>query len=80
MTFNPQVISTTDVEFRVCDNVQLETMQLTKQLSFDSIAKRKCFRIAISGGSFCKNFGKGLEQLTKANENNIDFTKWLNSY
>ena len=64
------------VRFEVSSNVGLDTMKLTQKLSEEAIKDHGCFRIAISGGSFSKNFANGLDELTKLKQNDIDFTKW----
>jgi len=64
------------VTFKVSDNVGLDTIRLTQKLSEQAIKDHGCFRIAVSGGSFSKNFAKGLDELIKLNQNDIDFSKW----
>mmetsp|Transcript_74787 Transcript_74787/g.67250 ORF Transcript_74787/g.67250 Transcript_74787/m.67250 type:complete len:287 (+) Transcript_74787:20-880(+) len=65
-----------NVKFEVSKNVGLDTILLTQKLSEEAIKDHGSFRIAVSGGSFSKNFAKGLEELIKSEKNNIDFSKW----
>eukprot|EP01084_Bolivina_argentea_P108494 193895_1 len=64
------------IRFEVSADVGLDTIKLTNKLSEEAIKDHGCFRIAVSGGSFSKNFAKGLEKLNTLKQNNIDFSKW----
>lgn len=65
-----------NVKFQVSKNVGLDTILLTQKLSEEAIKDHGSFRIAVSGGSFSKNFANGLQELIKSDKNNIDFSKW----
>ena len=65
-----------NVKFEISKNVGLDTILLTQKLSSEAIKDHGCFRIAVSGGSFSKNFANGLQELIKSDKNDIDFSKW----
>jgi len=60
-----------NVKFTVSEDVPSDLMKLTEVLSAEAIADHGCFRIAVSGGSFPKNFAAGISADTK-----VDFSKW----
>merc|ERR1719273_2060115 len=60
-----------NIKFTVSDNVPSDLMELTAKLSAEAIADHGCFRIAVSGGSFPKNFAAGITADSK-----VDFSKW----
>lgn len=60
-----------NVKFTVSENVPVDLMKLTEVLSAEAIADHGCFRIAVSGGSFPKNFAAGI-----SDDTNVDFSKW----
>merc|ERR1712043_24910 len=66
-----EVAVESNVKFTVSDNVPVDLMKLTEVLSAEAIADHGCFRIAVSGGSFPKNFAAGISEDT-----NVDFSKW----
>jgi len=66
-----EVAIESNVSFRVCENVPSDLIKLTEALSAEAIADHECFRIAVSGGSFPKNFAAGI-----SDDTNIDFSRW----
>merc|ERR1719273_828241 len=60
-----------NIKFTVSKDVPSELMALTAKLSAEAIADHGCFRIAVSGGSFPKNFAAGI-----AADSKVDFSKW----
>jgi len=65
-----------NVTFTVTKNVGLDAIKLAQSISQKAIKENGCFRIGMSGGSLCKNLGKGFDELMKDKTNKIDFTKW----
>jgi len=66
-----QVAVESNVKFTVCENLPVRLMKMTEELSSEAIADHGCFRIAVSGGSFPKNFAAGI-----SDDSNVDFSKW----
>ena len=60
-----------NIKFTVSENVPSDLMKLTEKLSAEAIADHGCFRIAVSGGSFPKNFAAGI-----SGDSKVDFSKW----
>jgi len=66
-----EVAVESNVKFTVSENLPADLMKLTEVLSSEAIADHGCFRIAVSGGSFPKNFAAGI-----SDDSNVDFSKW----
>lgn len=64
------------IEFKISDNVGIDAAKMVSELSKNAIKERGSFRVALSGGSFPKNLGKGFDELIKNKKLDIDFTKW----